>query len=80
MSARTQCIYVLTVCLRFAEPQCFEQLKKSSIMCYTRDCHIHLSRFSLTMNVRVLVHFMGTANHGYNEQVLMTMGVRYNQV
>ena len=52
----------------------------SSMVCYTLDCHVHLSRFSLTMNMRVLVHFMGTANHGYNEQVLTTMGVRYNQV
>ena len=70
VSARTQCIYVLTECSRFAELQCLEQLKKtSSTMCFVLDCRVHLSRFSLGMDVHEYVHFTDTANHSCNELI-----------
>ena len=76
VSARTQCIYVLTEYPRFANHRCLEHLKKKKFYdVFVRDCEVRHLCFILSMHTHIHAHFTVPTN-----EFSITAGVRYNQV
>ena len=81
--SKNACIYVLWSVLDLTSSDVSrKRRKRSSRMCFVRDCKVRLSRFSLNTHMHIVckyshvhVEFTHTANYTYKAWIMSVVGV-----